>query len=324
MTPAFRILADNQNITARLSDRLLSLTVSDQKGYRSDTVEVRLDDRDGRIELPRKGAELDVALGYEERGLAAMGLYTVDEVELSGAPDTLTIRAKAASRRKSLKQHQTRAWHDTTLGDLVTTIAAAHNLDPRVGETLRSIPIPHLDQTEESDLHLLTRLGKQYDSVAKPVRNYLLFVPSGQTRSATGKTIPTITIHRNETRDYRITLADRGRYQAVKAHWHDTNTGERREASTGQGKPIYTLRHSYPDEARARDAARAKLKALSRGLATLKFSLNSGNPLVVAEAKLTLEGFRDGMNGPWIATQVTHELDTNGLTTRVEAEAPKR
>ena len=46
-----------------------------------------------------------------------MGLYTVDELELSGPPDTLTIRAKAANIRSSLKEHKTRAWDDTTLGD---------------------------------------------------------------------------------------------------------------------------------------------------------------------------------------------------------------
>ena len=48
MTPAFRILVDGgQDVTEALRERLLSLRVSDEEGYSSDTVEIRLDDRGG-------------------------------------------------------------------------------------------------------------------------------------------------------------------------------------------------------------------------------------------------------------------------------------
>ena len=47
-----------------------------------------------------------------------MGAYTVDELELSGPPQTLTIRARAADLRQSLKAPKTRAWDATTLGAL--------------------------------------------------------------------------------------------------------------------------------------------------------------------------------------------------------------
>ena len=87
----------------------MSLTVSDRAGLHTDTVEIRLDDREGHIDLPNKGAELKVSIGDKEQGLVQMGLYTVDEIELSGPPDTLIIRAKAANMRSSLKEHKTRS-----------------------------------------------------------------------------------------------------------------------------------------------------------------------------------------------------------------------
>jgi len=324
MTPDFSLIADNRDITTTIAERLLSLRIADQAGMKSDTVEIRLDDRNGHIELPRKGAKLNVAIGYRQQGLVPMGLYVVDEIELTAPPATLTIRAKAANMRTSLKAHKTRAFDHTTLGQLVNTIAAEHQLKARIGEALNTIPIPHLDQTEESDLHLLTRLARQHDAVAKPAGGYLLFVPKGEAKSATGKTLPNITLTPHQISDYRITLADRGKYAAVTAKWHNTQTGEHTEVKVGDDKPVYTLRHTYPDADTARTAAQAKLTALNRGQATAALTVTPGNPLIAAETRLTLTGFRGGIDGNWIATQVNHQLNHNGYTTRIQAETPKR
>ncbi len=323
MTPAYNILADHQDITSAIRDRLLSLTLTDKAGMKSDTVELRLDDRDGHVALPRKGAELNVSLGYEQ-ALVKMGLYVVDELELSSPPATMVIRAKAANMRASLKAHKTRAFDKTTLGTVVKTLAAEHGLEARVGDALADMSLSHLDQTEESDLHLLTRLARQYDAVAKPAGGYLLFVPRGEAKSASGKTLPDIALGPHQVSDYRVTLADRDKYGAVIAKWHNTTSGEHTEIKTGEGKPIYTLRHTYPDAETASAAARARLDTLNRGQAKISLTVTPGNPYLAAEAKLTLTGFRDGINGHWIATQVDHALSNNGYATRVQAEIPKR
>ncbi len=320
MRPAYRILADRRDVTAAIRDRLLALTVTDAAGYQSDTLSLRLDDRDGKIELPRKGAALEVWLGYDERELAGVGRYTVDEIELSGPPDTLTVQAKAADMRATLKQHKTRAWPNTTIQDIVHTIAQEHGLEPRVNPTLGAIRLPHIDQTGESDLHFLTRLGKQYDAVAKPAGPYLLFVPQGEAQSASGQATTAVAIHRAQTSQHRVTLTDRGQHQAVLAYWQDLEGGERMPERVGDGEPVFTLRHAYPTAEEARAAAQAKLNALSRGNATISLTLKPGDPTVAAEARLTLSGFRTGVDGEWIATQVTHEVGSSGYTTRVEAE----
>ena len=141
-----------------------------------------------------------------------------------------------------LKEHKTRSWDDITINNLVSTIAAEHQLESSVGKLIGATNLPHLDQTEESDLHLLTRLAKQYDAVAKPVGGFLLFVQKGEAKSATGKTIPAVVISRNQTSDHRITMADRGKYATVLAHWHNTATGTRTPVRVGDSKPVYTLR----------------------------------------------------------------------------------
>ena len=63
--PEFRVVVDGrQCVTAAVRDRLIELTVTDEAGEQSDTAELRLDDRDGRIKLPRKGVDMETSLGW--------------------------------------------------------------------------------------------------------------------------------------------------------------------------------------------------------------------------------------------------------------------
>ena len=262
MIPDFRIVVDgHQVVTAAIRERLLGLRVSDEAGQRSDTVEIRLDNRGGLVKPPRRGAVLQVELGYSAGGELAglekdsvrvpMGRYTVDEVELSGPPDTLAIRAKAADMRSTMKQRRSRSWRRVLLGDLIETIAAHYGLDPRVSEALAKIVLPHVDQTDESDLHLLTRLAEQYGAVAKPGNGRLVFAPRGAAMSAASGPVTAVRIVRGQAADYRVTIADRPGYRSVRAYWYDTAAGRRMEVTAGGGEPVYALRDNHAGEAAA-------------------------------------------------------------------------
>ncbi len=322
MTPAFRILADSQDITDRIRDRLLSLRVTDEAGIKSDTVDIKLDDRDALIAWPEHGAELEVSLGYKETGLTRIGLYVVDEVEHGGPPNALTIRAKASDMRHSLKAPRTRVWDNVTLADMLTTIAGEHGLVPKIGESLAAVSYAHIDQTEESDLHLLTRLARENSAVTKPVAGNLIFTPRGESKSISGQELPTIQILASQIQRHQMTQADRGKYAAVLTHWHDPIKAERVPVKVGQGEPVYTLRHTYPDNDQAIRAAQAKLEALQRGTGTLSLTL-IGNSDLMAEAKLELKGIRDRVDGEWLIQSVEHQFDNQGFVTRIEAETPK-
>jgi phage protein D len=322
MTPVFRILADSQDITDRIRDRLLSLRVTDEAGIKSDTVEIKLDDRDALIAWPVRGAELEVSLGYQQTGVTRLGLYVVDEVEHSGPPNALAIRAKASDMRQSLKAPRTRVWDNVTLADMVTTIAGEHDLVPKISEPLAAVSYTHLDQTEESDLHLLTRLARENSAVTKPVAGNFIFATRGESKSISGKDLPTTQIVASQVQRHQMTQADRGKYAAVLTHWHDPMNAERVPVKVGQGKPIYTLRHTYLDSDQATRAAQAKLEALQRGTGTLSLTL-IGTTELMAEAKLELKGIRDRVDGEWLIQRVEHQFDNQGFITRIEAETPK-
>ena len=131
-----------------------------------------------------------------------------------------------------------------------------------------------------------------------------------------------VTIRRDQVTDYRATLADRGKYRSVEAHWQDREQGKQATQRAGEGKPVLTLRHTYPDAKQAKDAARSRLEQLERGRSTVSLTLANGDPKLRSQSRVILTGFRSGIDGDWLATKVIHKLTTSGYTTRLEAETP--
>ncbi|MGE4296922.1 MAG: contractile injection system protein, VgrG/Pvc8 family [Desulfovibrionaceae bacterium] len=323
MRPIFSIVADSSDVTARFRDRLVRLVVTDKAGVSADTVEIAVDNREGKVSAPRVGVVLAVSLGYQATGLHMVGTYAVDELSESGWPRTLTIRGTAADMRSTMKQMRTRSWDDASLRKVVADIAAAHGLTPKVAASLADIRIAHLDQTEESDMQLLTRLSKDYGAVAKPAGGYLLFTPRGEAVSAGGKAMPAVAVAAKQIQSFEVTASGRSKYATVVAAWQDVAAGQRREVSVGSGDPVFKLPGCYPDEARARAAAKSKLEACERGTGTLELTME-GNPSLVAEARLTVSGLGVLADGTWIIEQVRHELgDKNGYRCMVTATVPK-
>ncbi len=277
MTPTFRILADDADVSAVFHSRLLSMRINSDSGNQADSLEIRLDDRSphdsgARIDLPRRGAALDLSLGYDKP--LKMGRFIVDETELSAPPATLTVRAKSADMRSSLKQRKTRSWDDATIAQLTAAIAAEHDLLPAVGADLKDIPLPHIDQTDESDMHLLTRLGAQHNAFAKQAGDSLIFVRRASGLSVTSRPLTPVAVSPAQVGSYRLTLADRPEYHSVHAHWHDIQSGLRRTVSAGDGRqPAYSLRHNFTTAAAALHAAHAMLNSLNRSTAALSLSL---------------------------------------------------
>ena len=155
-TPGFSIIIEGKDVTTVLDARLMSLTLTDNRGFEADQLDLELDDSDGLIVLPRRGAIIQFALGWKGQPLFPKGVFTVDEIEHSGAPDRLTIRARSADFRETLNTRREKSWHQTTVGE----IAARHKLKMALGQDLMDKPVDHLDQTHESDASFLMKLAR--------------------------------------------------------------------------------------------------------------------------------------------------------------------
>ena len=97
MTPAFKITADKKDVTVLIAQRLISISITDETGLVSDTCEILLDNREDVLEIPPRGANLEISLGYEDKPLTKMGSYIVDDVEVSSPPLQMRITGKASN-----------------------------------------------------------------------------------------------------------------------------------------------------------------------------------------------------------------------------------
>ena len=189
---------------------------------------------------------------------------------------------------------------------------------------MANLPITHLDQTNEHDLHLVTRLAKEYDAVGKVATSHLLFTTKGDSESASGKQLPSVVVKKDEISNIQVVMADREKYQSTQAFWHDHTTGEQVAVNVGTDEPVFTLKHTYDDEESATRVAKAKLSALKRGTSTGTLSMPCARKHlnVMAESELVLQGFRDGIQGEWVVTRAQYELSESGLTLSIEFETP--
>ncbi|HBN1908808.1 TPA: phage late control D family protein [Escherichia coli] len=344
-TPAFSISIEGRDITTVLDNRLMSLTLTDNRGFEADQLDLELDDADGKIVLPRRGAVITLALGWKGLPLLPKGAFTVDEIEHTGAPDRLTIRARSADFRETLNTRREKSWHNTTIGEVVKEIAARHKLKMALGKDLSDKPVEHIDQTNESDGSFLMRLARQYGAIASVKNGNLLFIRQGQGKSASGKPLPVITIIRKDGDSHRFTLADRGAYTGVIASWLHTREPAKKESTTvkrkrrtkkqkkepeakqgdylvGTDENVLVLNRTYANRSNAERAAKMQWERLQRGVASFSLQLAEGRADLYTEMPVKVSGFKQPIDdAEWTITTLTHTVSPdNGFTTSLELE----
>lgn len=232
MTPTFTITAAGNDITGDVTARLVRMDITDTVDETSDGMTLVLEDTTGTLELPKSGAKLEVALGYNGAN-QRMGAFVVDEVTIEGPPDTIAITAsstpfvndRGGGGAASFTSRKSRSWDGKTIGDIVATIAGECGLTPVVDEALKSIVIPHIDQVSESDANLLIRIARRYAGVLKPADGRLVLVAEEGGKSTSGQAVE-ITLTPAEVTSYRVRYGGKGQgVTKVKARVRNYQTG---------------------------------------------------------------------------------------------------
>ncbi|MFS7242333.1 phage late control D family protein [Serratia proteamaculans] len=341
--PAFGVLLGGKAL-AVLDERIMSLEMTDNRGFEADELTITVDDSDGQLQLPPRGAELSASLGWRGEALVYKGVFIVDEVAHSGPPDTMTITARSADFRDEFNVKREVSWHDVTVERVVSAIARRYGLKPIISESLMGLEIDHADQTQESDMSFLTRMAEMLGAIATVKNGSLLFILPGGGVSATGKALPSFAITRSSGDRHSFRIADRDAYTGVRAYWLDLEFGKKRKVTVkkrksekkkverssnregdyldGEDGNVYVLRKTYNNEIAAKRAAAAKWQQLKRGAAEFTLTLAYGRADLYPEMHGTVTGFKTDIdNQDWIIARASHSIDGNGFTTRLELEA---
>lgn len=323
-TPTARVVINGRDITTQLlaPDQkriLVSLTVTDEAGIKSDSCNLVVDNRLG-FAAPETGELMEVWMGYEPSP-EYMGKFRVDEWEKGGPPSTLTISGKSAELTTAIKETKHNSWDNTTLANIVQTIAGRNGLSSVMDGVMAGRSVEHIDQHGESDLAFLSRLAERNGALFKLADGKVIFMKKGSKYLPSGKPKGNFTLTpKDNVVSWRLRKSVRGDHKSVKATWHDHKAGKRKSVTAGSGHPTHRDRRIHRTEAEAEARAAGKLDDLKRGEVDATIELG-GTPGIFAEAFVTLSGFDPDVDGTYNSKTVTHTFDSGGYRTSVALEA---
>lgn len=358
LTPQAELTIDGKRFGTQAMSRIISISLTDKRGFEADELTIELDDHDGTIAIPKTGSKITLKLGYKETGLVEKGEYLVSEFTASGSPDILSITARAADLAEALAEQVEKSWHKQTLYKIIETIAKKHKYEYIISKDYQNTKIEHIDQTNESDASFMSRLAEQYDAIATVKNGKLLFIPAGESQTASGQPILPTTITRASGDSHSFTYSSSNSYQAVRAYYTDKKTGQKKEVIVNkdnaypnkkttqqtktvkgktfkakkkendnqkvntEGQKIKTLRHLYATESGAWSGARGAFKKIQRGVAEFSITLAVGRPDLYPETPAFVKGFKPEIDAEaWLITEVSHKIDSGGYTAGIQFEA---
>ena len=309
--PKYQVLYNARDITEDITPFLVGLAYTDHVKGKSDSMEIQVEDTDLIWQnewYPAKGDQLDVSIGYDLQ-LVPCGLFEIDEIEVSGPPDQVSIRALAAGITSALRTRRSYAYEGQTLRNLAETIAARHGFT--IQGDISEIRINRTTQHKETDLRFLSRMAAQYGHVFSVRGQVLTF-----TEIYGLEGLPSVqVVSRQDLISYSFRDKTSETYQTARVKYHDPETqevvegafDESDEDTAGDGLEIWTKAES---NRQANTIARSELHNANtrklEGVITLE-----GNPYLVAGNNIEIEGM-GVMSGLFHIQSSSHSITPNG------------
>ncbi|HCV3300533.1 contractile injection system protein, VgrG/Pvc8 family [Acinetobacter calcoaceticus] len=320
--PIYRLEVDGNDISPLVVDRLISLSIKDNRGLVVDSVDIDLDDSDGQLEIPPEGAIIQVWIGWSNTGLVDKGKYKVESVTHRGAPDVLSISAFSNDVSEGLKQKRERSFSNKSIQMIFETVGAEYALKTIVHDTLANRVISYIAQNE-SDANLITRIADEHDAIATVKNGHLILLPRGASQTASGLPLPTAQIFRSDGDGHNYTTGTgTDRITGVKAYYYDSNKSKKLYVVIGDNEDnLKEIRYVHRDKKTAELAAQAEFNRCKRASQKLSYTFAFGQPELIPEQEFVFTGLKPQIDDiVWLGTNVTHNLTDGGFTTSVELE----
>jgi len=334
MHPRCIVTINGTPVAGAFWERLISVSITDREGHRSDTIDLTLEDGPPHAVIPDDGDIIQCWLGYEDgiargfgdaTGLEYMGRYKITDVDIKCLPYSLEIKGEAADMTTKLKEHKERHWDDKTIKDIVGDIAKDGGLTAQVSEKVGAMKLPWWGQQNESGLHMLQDLADRHNALFTIKDGKLLFAERGAGQTAAGGAMPVLTVTPGMilTGTCSVSKQKRSKHKSVSAEYYDRDEGKRkRETEQGEddGEAAYTLRHAFSGKDEAKRAARSRSKYLKREGDRTAVDIE-GHPTAKAGRPMVYAGVRPQIDGTvYVIEEAQHKFSKSGYTTALKAK----
>ncbi len=310
--PIFSILINGKNRTDVINEKLVSISLVDNANNESDELEIVVS---GRFKRPKYQDQIKVYFGYEP-DLSFMGLFRVQTT--SKTFTQLAIKATGVNFSESFKVKRNITYEKLSIKDIAKQIASRHQL--KVKSDFDDIFLLIQSQTNESDMHFLNRIAKEYNAIFN-IKNDTLYFMRKIKKNKKSDELPSYTVHINPFSNIKIDHSNKTLYNSCEVSWHDTKENQtfKKIYPINGGDPILKFKGSFKSEAQAVLIAQAKLEKANAGL--IKGSIDKEGQKIFAGGSLKLIDNIDLDTEKYQITKVNHSLDkANGWTTNIEFE----
>ena len=320
-SPRWALNYSGVDLTADISRMVVAITYGDYLSGLASEAEIEVEDRDRRWQgpwYPALGDQLSLAIGYAGEKLLPCGDFEVDEIELSGPPDTLRLRCLSAYITPALRTRNSIGYENQSLMQIAATVAGKYGLTVVEAPSNPGPIFERVTQNQESDLAFLKRIANEngYDFTVRG--SQLIFY----TRSALEAAAPVYTIDRTQTIEFSFINRTRLIYQGAEVSYLNPYLKELvSQSASASGVPTGDRLKLV---ARCENGQQAALKAgaalhLHNMLYLRVAATLPGTTVLVAGNVVSLTGF-GAMDGAYLIEAARHRLERRlGYQTAIEA-----
>lgn len=329
---------DGHDVAGHFAPFLLEFCFTDNAHGKADEIQLALHNRDGRFTgswRPRKGMRVEAAIvchDWEAPGTSLSlpcGTFKIDEIECSGPPDKIQIKAVSADLTGSLREsNKTRAWEHSNLEALAGQIAAQNHLALHYAGPPH--PFERQDQRNESDLAFLNRLANERGMNCKAHNGSLVLVDVDRAEAAPGSLTIAKSGEMYSPASWSFKISSSGTdYKQARVAYTDPKTGDTHMAEVASGKATdvtegektLALQKRVEDSRQAIALGKGELHKANAKEQTASLEC-LGCPRLAAGQMLELTGFGD-FSGRYFIKTATHRISgSGGYTTSLELTTP--
>ncbi len=331
LTVDWAVLIDGRDITSRVNPYVQEIEVTDGDGGGGDSARITLAD-DGRLILPRKGAEITVIiLGVK----VFTGILKTPRLTYAkGQGGLMMLNASGHDTEGKGKEGQETTKEDGTLGEFLTDMGKKAGYTVKIDPALAKVKRTFWAAEGRSFHHMAQALATEYGATVKFSGKKAVLAKRGKGMAPNGQALPTIRAIAPGNllnadmepyegsavfRDARFTFFDRkgAKFEEEKA---DIRPGP--TSGAGPAKKVMRGRAASTEDAKDRAEGRANASERDKGGGTVKIDIE---PQARAEGTCIVSGTRPGMDGTYRIASVTHTLRAGaggGATTKLELKQP--
>lgn len=307
--PAFILESNGNDVTAAIQKNLISLSFHDEVNEKADELNIKVA---GEFARPAYLDELKLYLGYDDQ-YTYMGSFLV-QTTTRDKKHVLSISATGVNFTNTLKEKRDLTYEKISVKDICKQVAARSGI--KLKSDFDEVYVVSQAQSNESDLHFLNRLAKEYNAIFNIKNDTLIFTQKIKDEKKNDD-LPGYTINANNCGSYSIKHSNKTLYKSCKSTWHDTKENKTQSITVGSGEPVLMNKGNFKNAAEAKAKAAAKLQRANQGLVSGSLSIEGA--AIFAGGKLNLVNTLED-DGEYQIKTVEHTFDQNGWMININFE----